>query len=124
MKHVKPQTDPNKIMSMKLGVYATHDDPEVWVSFDPEDIVEMAMVQENGYNFMFMTIQRGGNDLPIWRDYGEFFDVAVGMCGSTDFLAGIQALKRLKDERFNVLAANSAQFGRKPPTNTIKDLPN
>ncbi len=116
MKHVKPQTDPNKIMSMKLGVYATHD--------DPEDIVEMSMVQENGYNFMFMTIQRGGNDLPIWRDYGEFFDVAVGMCGSTDFLAGIQALKRLKDERFNVLAANSAQFGRKPSTNSIKDLPN
>ena len=68
MKHVKPQTDPNKITSMKLGVYATHDDPEVWVPFDPEDIVEMAMVQENGYNFLFMTIQRGGNDLPIWRD--------------------------------------------------------
>lgn len=117
-------TDPSKIISMKLGVFATHDDPDVWLEFDPEDIVDLAMVNDNGYNHMYMTIQRGGNDLPIWRDCAEFFDVSVGMCGSTDFLQGIQALKRLKDERFNALAMASVSFGRKPFPSSPSNLPN
>jgi len=96
---------PSNIVSIKIGVYATHDDPTVWKEFDPQDIVEMAMVQDNGYNHMYVTIERGGTDIPIWNDYAEFFDVAVGMCGSTDFLTGIQALKGVKVRRLAALQA-------------------
>lgn len=113
----KAQVDPSKIISLKTGVYATHDDPETWVEFDPEDLLEMAMVKDNGYNYMFLTIQASGNSLPIWRDYAEFFDAKIGMCGSTDFLQGIQALKEVKEAKFAELAQASVNFGRKMTLN-------
>lgn len=120
--------DPDKVMSLKIGVYSTHDDPDVWTEFDPEDIMDLAMVQDNGWNYMFLTIQRAGNMLPIWKDYAEFFDVAVGMCGNTDFLAGIQALKQVKEHRFKALAAaQQSLFRSKNTTGTDEDshdLPN
>lgn len=100
---------PRAVISMKVGVYATHDNPETWVEFDPEDIVEIAKIHDEGFNYLFLTIQRASTSAPIWEDYVEFFDGSFGMCASGDFLNAIVRLREIKNQRLNHMATASSQ---------------
>lgn len=101
-------------VSVRIGVCANHDDPGIWIEFDPDDVMDMARVEDAGCNMIILTLERGSESIPFWEDYAEFFDAHVGMCESTDFLAAIQLLKAIKEQRFHdmrVLASGFVQFG-------------
>ena len=100
---------PRAVISMKVGVYATHDSPETWLEFDPEDIVEMEKVRDEGFNHLFLTIQRASAQAPIWDDYVEFFDGSFAMCASDDVLNAIIRLRGIKLQRLNHMATAAQQ---------------